>query len=126
TNLVIPAGAGTSTTTAGITFGCAEDNPALRWAVGSLAPGEIKTLEYTAIVKPTTAGGTTFDNRASLIGSTIQGVPSEPGLEERSYEKTATQRNSIAKATLTKSTTTPTRTIGQTAEFTLVVTLPKD
>lgn len=103
------------------TNGCAAGTTRIRWEIGDVAAGGTQpTATYVARITDESAGAASYVNTANLTGSSMAGVAPV----ERSYGASATETVTVDGAQLQKSTSTPTRAIGQRASFSVEVVLP--
>lgn len=127
----VPVGTTATTAAGGAGNSCAAGTTAITWNAGDLVAGTAndKSLVYTTTVASVAVGGVSFTNSATLSGSSLDDNDTQPaqvGTNERGYAVTKADTNTVTKATLSKSTSTPTRTIGELAQYTVTVTVPKD
>ncbi len=112
------------------TNGCGATTTRLAWNVGDITGGTTATLTYTATVTAAAAGAVSYQNTATLTGSTLNDGKASPVAPDNPTEKTYTRSSSqtltVAGATVAKSVSPALRTIGQTATWTLTATLPSN
>lgn len=125
----LPAGVTTQAPTAGTgSNGCASGTTLLAWSVGTLDPGTTLTLTNTATVDPDAAGQQSLTNVAALTGDSLAGPrtgPTDPGATDGRLSSTGAQSTvTIAGATLTKSVSPGSATVGQGVTYTVTGTLP--
>ncbi len=121
-----PAGAAVTSEPGSGANGCSAGTTRLRWEIGSVAGGATDTLIYRVKVTDAAAGGESYVNTATVTGSSLDDDATTTTAIEGEYSATATNTLSVEGAGLTKSTSTPSRTIGQRAEFTVTVALPAE
>jgi uncharacterized repeat protein (TIGR01451 family)/fimbrial isopeptide formation D2 family protein len=126
-NAVTSNTGGAAATTAGTgANGCATGTTMLTWQLGDVAAGATPTLKYTATVSASSAGQASYVNTATLTGSTLANGVNDCSITsiERCVTASASRTVTTAGATLTKTTSTPTATIGDKATYTVTATIP--
>lgn len=114
------------------TNGCATGTTYVAFKIGDLMPGTSGrvTRSYTATVPDTVVGGDVFINTATLTGGSLdddQATPQSPtNPNERTYTSSATSDVTVRPASLTKSVSPTTATIGDPVTYTVVVTVPEN
>jgi len=101
---------------------CAPGETRLTWSVGTVAAGAPVTLTYVARTPTSAPGGTTYTNRASVTGWSVEGGTAAGGA--RSYTATATTDVQIVGAAVTKTVTPSAATIGQRVTWRVSMTIP--
>jgi fimbrial isopeptide formation D2 family protein/uncharacterized repeat protein (TIGR01451 family) len=100
----------------------------ITWAIGSLAPGGSTDRTYSVTVDDPATAGSVFDNTVDLTATSMAGAVSGergPGSPVTSgYVDDATDRVSLADATLTKDVAPSSATVGDDLTYTVNVTFP--
>ncbi len=122
----VPAGDSADVAPGDGSNGCQAGKTRLLWQIDDLAGGAASALTYTAEIDPSSAGLRSYLNTAVLTGSDLADGTNATSAIERSYGAGANDTVTVTGALFAKSTSTPTRTIGQRARFTTTVTLPAD
>ncbi len=124
----IPAGTSAATEAGTGTNGCAVGFTRIAWNIGSIAGGTNSVLRYTGIVNSSPAGAESYVNTATLTGGTLRDVKTDPlaadNPNERVYSVTRTATLNVGGATVTKSATPTTLTVGQRGSWTVTATIP--
>lgn len=92
----------------------------ISWALGSVAPNSTTDLRYCVAVDNNPAGSATLTNNASLTGTSMPGAVTG----ERTYTRNASDTLTVRGATIAKSVSQATATIGDVLTYTIDVTLP--
>ena len=127
-----PAGTTASQTTGvgpgGDKVSCPVGVQEVDWNSGDIAPGQTKTLTYTATVDSLVAGSVIYTNTASVTGSSLAGArsaPTVPGAAAgRTYSATGTSAIKTAAATVVKTASPLRPTVGDTVTYTVTAQLP--
>lgn len=112
------------------TNGCLADETYLAFPLGTLAPGVPAVRTYTAVVSPESVAGATYTNDAVLTGSSLNdGKPSPQAPDnpnERTYEVGDEVTVTVAGATIIKTVTPTSATIGESVDYTVRIVVPAD
>ncbi len=105
----------------------------ITWTLTSLAPGASQSFTYTGQVDDPIVGSTTLTNQAAVIGSSMPGTvagerdaTSPNGGPGSGYQATTTDTIIAPYATVAKSVTPTTATIGDDLQYTVILTIPAD
>ena len=108
--------------------GCAAGTTRIEWSLGDLGSGATSVLTYRVVVADTAGGSQQYTNTAELSGSTMDDDKvvraGADRATERSYSVPAATTLSVRPASVDKRVQRPTYTIGETARWTVDVTLP--
>ncbi len=108
--------------------GCPAGSTRIEWSLGDLGPGAVVPLTYRAVVSDTAGGSQQYTNTAELSGSTMdddkvaRADADRP--TERTYSVPASRTLAVQPAAVGKEVEQPTYAIGETARWTVRVTLP--
>ncbi len=105
--------------------GCAVGKTAITWTIGSIAANASTALVYTAKVDPFAAGAASYQNTATLTGSTLANG-SNTVTDERVLTTTASKTLTLAGAAAAKTIVDNTLTVGEKASYTVSGTFPAD
>jgi uncharacterized repeat protein (TIGR01451 family)/fimbrial isopeptide formation D2 family protein len=124
----IPAGTSAATEAGTGSNGCAVGFTRIAWNVGSIAGGASSVLRYTGIVNSNPAGAESYTNTATLSGGTLKDSKTDPLTPDNPNERvstvTRTATLNVGGATVTKSATPTTLTVGQRGSWTVTATIP--
>lgn len=96
----------------------------ITWTLGTVAPAPASTtLRYCTEIdsSPPPAGGAVLTNTATVTGTSMPGTVTG----ERTYSPSVTDSVTVAGSALTKTANVERATIGQTVQYTLQVTVPR-
>ncbi|MGB0113744.1 MAG: hypothetical protein WBP59_11035, partial [Ilumatobacteraceae bacterium] len=106
--------------------GCAAGTEAIRWDVGTINGGATVPLVYDVEVEDTAVGGASYQNTASVVGSSLDNGVNDPTVE-RVYTPNPVSNTVIVPGSGTTKTVDKTEaTIGELVTYTVRSTAPRD
>ena len=114
------AGTGTGATQ----NGCATTTRLIQYTLGTLAPNTPIVLKFTATVDSTSAGLASYANTARVLTSTLNDGVRDTTTEGVITSGAGTATVNVAGGSVTKTTTKPLATIGETVPYTITATIP--